>query len=240
MRRYIVSAFVVTTLTLPAVGHASTWEIDPAHTSAQFAIRHLMVSTVRGDFRKVSGRVNLDDQDATKSTVEANIDVASINTGIEKRDEHLKSPDFFDVAKYPVMTFKSKKIQKAGGEGKYKITGDLTLHGATKEVVLDFEGNLKPVKDPMGKTRVGGMASTKLNRKDFGLTWNKALETGGVVVGDDVTVTIDLEMTQADATATTAPTTIPVTTQKAMDKAADTVMDRAMNKAMDKVLPTGK
>jgi len=241
MRRYIVSTFMAATLALPAVGGASTWEIDSVHSSAQFAIRHLMVSTVRGDFRKVTGTINLDDQDATKSTIEANIDVASINTGIEKRDDHLKSPDFFDVAKYPSMTFKSKKVQKAGGEGKYKITGDLTLHGITKEVVLDFEGNLKPIKDPMGKTRVGGMASTKLNRKDFGLAWNKALETGGVVVGDDVTVTIDLEMTQADAAATAAPVTAPGAAQKVMEKAADKAMDKAadkvMDKAMEKVMP---
>jgi polyisoprenoid-binding protein YceI len=241
MRRLIVSTFAIVTLALPALGQASTWEIDSAHSSAQFAVRHLMVSTVRGDFRKVSGAVNLDDKDPTKSTVDATIDVTSINTGIEKRDDHLKSPDFFDVAKYPSMTFKSKKIQSAGGEGKYKITGDLTLHGATKEVVLDFEGNLKPVKDPMGKTRVGGMASTKLNRKDFGLTWNKALETGGVVVGDDVTVTIDLEMTQAEATATTAPVTAPGAAQKVMEKAADKAMDKAkdqiMDKAMEKVMP---
>src|SRR5690242_7989997 len=110
MRRLMVSALAVATLALPTSGRASTWEIDPAHTSAQFAIRHLMVSTVRGDFRKVTGTVNLDDQDATKSTVEANIDVASLNTGIEKRDSHLKSPDFFDVAQYPTMAFKSKKI----------------------------------------------------------------------------------------------------------------------------------
>jgi polyisoprenoid-binding protein YceI len=188
-----------------------------------------MVSTVRGDFRKVTGTVTLDDKDPTKSTVDATIDVSSINTGIEKRDDHLKSPDFFDVAKYPSMTFKSKKIQNAGGEGKYKITGDLTLHGTTKEVVLDFEGNLKPVKDPMGKTRIGGIASTKLNRKDFGLAWNKALETGGVVVGDDVTITIDMEMTQAEAIASTTPATVSGAAQKAVGNAAD--------KAMDKVIP---
>jgi len=236
MRRLLVSTFAVVTLVLPTVGQASTWEIDPAHTSAQFAVRHLMVSTVRGDFRKVTGTVNLDEQDVTKSMVEANIDVASINTGIEKRDNDLKSPNFFDVAQYPTMTFKSKKIQKEG-EGKYKITGDLTLHGVTKEVTLDFEGNLTPVKDPMGKTRIGGMASTKLNRKDFGLTYNKALETGGVVVGDDVTVTIDVEMTQAGATATITPTALPVSTQKVMDKAADKATDKVMDKAMEKAMP---
>ena len=236
MRRYVVSAFLAVTLTVPALGRASVWEIDSAHTSAQFAIRHLMVSTVRGDFRKVSGKVNLDEQDVTNSTVEATIDVASINTGIAKRDDHLRSPDFFDVAKHPAMTFKSKKIQKGASDGNYKITGDLTLHGVTKEVVLDFEGNLKPVKSPQGKTLIGGMATTKINRKDFGLTWNAALETGGVAVGEEVTITIDIEMTQAGSAAATAPTTIPAAAQKAIDQAAEQVMDRAM----DKALPGGK
>lgn len=238
MRCFIVSTFAVVTLALPALGQATTWEIDPAHSSAQFAIRHLMVSTVRGDFRKVSGTVNLDDKDPTKSTVDATIDVSSINTGIEKRDNHLKSPDFFDVAKYPTMTFKSKKIQKAEGEEKFKVTGDLTLHGTTKEVVLDFDGNLKPIKDPTGKSKIGGTASTKLNRKDFGLTWNKALETGGVVVGDDVTVTIDLEMTQAEATASATPVSVSEATQKAAENAAGKVLDKAADKVMPN--PQGK
>lgn len=233
MHRLIVSTFAVVTLALPTLGQASTWEIDSAHSSAQFAIRHLMVSTVRGDFRKVSGTVTLDEKDLAKSTVDATIDVASINTGIEKRDDHLKSPDFFDVAKYPTMTFKSKKVQKAGGDGKYKITGDLTLHGATKEVVLDFEGNLTPIKDPMGKSKIGGTATTKLNRKDFGLTWNKALETGGVVVGDEVTITIDLEMAQAEASASATPASVSGAAQKAVENAAD----KAIDKAMDKVMP---
>jgi polyisoprenoid-binding protein YceI len=195
MRRIVVAVATILALGFPVRGSASMWEIDLAHTSAQFGIRHLMVSTVRGDFRKVTGTVNLDEEDVTKSTIDATIDVASINTGIEKRDEHLRSPDFFDAAKYPTMTFKSKKIETAG-EGKYKVTGDLTLHGMTKEVVLDVEGNLTPVKDPMGKTRIGGMATTKINRKDFGLAWSKTLETGGVVVGDEVTITIDTELTQ--------------------------------------------
>ena len=233
MRRHLAFTFVAMTLAVPAAGKASVWEIDPAHTSAQFAIRHLMVSTVRGDFRKVSGKVNLDDQDVTQSTVDATIDVASIDTGIAKRDDHLRSPDFFDVAKYPTMTFKSKKIQKGSGDGNYKITGDLTLRGVTKEVVLDFEGNLKPVKSPQGKTLIGGMATTKINRKDFGLTWNAALETGGVAVGEDVTITIDIEMTQPNTTATSTPTALPVSTQKVLENAAD----KAMDKAMDKVMP---
>ena len=229
MRRHLVVTFIAMTLAVPTVGKASVWEIDPTHTSAQFAIRHLMVSTVRGDFRKVSGKVNLDDQDVTKSTVDATIDVASIDTGITKRDDHLRSPDFFDVAKYPTMTFKSKKIQKGSGDGNYKITGDLTLRGVTKEVVLDFEGHLKPVKSPQGKTLIGGMATTKINRKDFGLTWNAALETGGVAVGEDVTVTIDIEMTQPNATAATTPTALPVSTQKVLENAADKARDKAMD-----------
>ena len=236
MRRHLAFTFIAITLAVPAAGKASVWEIDPAHTSAQFAIRHLMVSTVRGDFRKVSGKVNLDDQDVTQSTVDATIDVASIDTGIAKRDDHLRSPDFFDVAKHPTMTFKSKKIEKGSGDGNYKITGDLTLRGVTKEVVLDFEGNLKPVKSPQGKTLIGGMATTKINRKDFGLTWNAALETGGVAVGEDVTITIHIEMTQPNATAATTPTALPVSTQKVLENTAD----KAMNEATDKVMPVGK
>jgi polyisoprenoid-binding protein YceI len=238
MRRLIVSTFVIATLALPTLGQATVWEIDPAHTSAQFAIRHLMVSTVRGDFRKVSGKVDLNDQDVTKSTVEATIDVASVDTGIAKRDDHLRSPDFFDVAKYPTITFKSKKIQKGSGDGNLKITGDLTMHGVTKEVVLDFDGSLKPVKSPQGKTLIGGMASTKINRKDYGLTWNAALETGGVAVGEDVVITIDIEMTQAAQTATTAPAAMPVSTQNVVDKAMDKAVDKAMDKAMPN--PMGK
>jgi len=233
MRRHLAFTFIAMILAVPAAGKASVWEIDPAHTSAQFAIRHLMVSTVRGDFRKVSGKVNLDDQDVTKSTVDATIDVASIDTGIAKRDDHLRSADFFDVAKYPTMTFKSKKIQKGSGDGNYKITGDLTLRGVTKEVVLDFEGNLKPVKSPQGKTLIGGMATTKINRKDFGLTWNAALETGGVAVGEDVTITIDIEMTQPNTTATSTPTALPVSPQKVAENATD----KATDKAIDKVMP---
>lgn len=231
MRRILIASALTMTLGLPMSGRAAMYEIDSAHTSAQFAIRHLMVSNVRGDFRKVTGKVNLDENDVTKSTVEATIDVASINTGIAKRDEHLRGPDFFDVAKYPTMTFKSKKIEKAG-EGKLKVTGDLTLHGTTKEVVLNFEGNLTPVKDPMGKTRIGGMATTKINRKDFGLGWNKALETGGVVVGEETTITIDTELTQTQAAAA-VPTPIASGT---MQKAADKAMDKATDQAMDSVL----
>jgi polyisoprenoid-binding protein YceI len=235
MPRIVVAVATILALGFPVRGSASIWEIDPAHTSAQFGIRHLMISTVRGDFRKVTGTVNLNEQDVTKSTIDATIDVSSINTGIEKRDEHLRSPDFLDAAKYPTMTFKSKKIEKAG-EGKYKVTGDLTLHGTTREVVLDVEGNLTPVKDPMGKTRIGGMATTKLNRKDFGLAWNRPLETGGVVVGDEVTITIDTELTQPQAAAAAPAPTPTGAMQKTTDKAVDKVMDKATDKAMDSMM----
>lgn len=179
----------------PQVSGASTWQIDPAHTNAQFAVRHLMVSTVRGNFTKINGTVQLDDQDPTKSTIQATLDAASLDTRVEKRDQHLKSPDFFDVTKYPTLTFTSKKIQKVG-DGQFQVTGDLTIHGVTKEVVLKVEGQPQPFRDPTGVMRVGGLATTKINRKDFGLTWNQALETGGVLVGDDVDITIDVELVQ--------------------------------------------
>lgn len=195
MRRLLVSAIIVAVLGLPLLSHGAIWDIDPAHTSAQFAVRHLMVSTVRGEFSKVSGTVNLDEQDPTKSSLEATIDTASINTRVEKRDQHLKSPDFLDVAKYPTIAFKSKKIEKVS-DTNFKVTGDLTLHGVTKEVVLEVEGSTKASKDPSGNLRIGGVATTKINRQDFGVQWNKALETGGVVVGDEVTITIDVELTK--------------------------------------------
>jgi polyisoprenoid-binding protein YceI len=195
MRRFIFTALMVIALRAIALGDTSVWEIDPAHTSAQFAVRHLMVSTVRGEFGKTTGTLTLDGQDPTKSMLDATIDATSLNTRITKRDDHLKSPDFFDVAQYPTITFKSKKIESAG-EGKFKVTGDLTMHGITKEVMLNVEGSTKPTKDPAGKMRLGGGATTKINRKDFGLAYNKALETGGVLIGEDVDITIDVELTQ--------------------------------------------
>ena len=177
---------------MPSMALASDWDIDGGHSSAQFSVRHLMVSNVRGEFGKVTGTVKLDDKDITKSVVEATIDVGSINTRDEKRDGHLKSPDFFDVAKFPTITFKSKKV--AGKAGKLKVTGDLTIHGVTKEVVLDVEGPAKEAKDPWGNVKSGAAAFIKINRKDFGLGWNKALETGGVVVGEEVSITLDIEL----------------------------------------------
>jgi polyisoprenoid-binding protein YceI len=189
-RKFAHALFAVAALAAPSLARASAFDIDTAHSAASFSVRHLMVSNVRGDFGKVTGTV---DWDGKAGSVEATIDVSSINTRDEKRDGHLKSPDFFDVAKFPTITFKSTKIA-ADGKGKLKITGDLTIHGVTKSVVLNVEGPTAESKDPWGNTKIGAAATTKINRKDFGLGWNKALETGGVVVGDEVSITIDLEL----------------------------------------------
>jgi len=159
-------------------------------------VRHQMVSNVKGSFDKYTGTVDINDKDITKSKVEVSIDTNSINTNVQKRDEHLRSADFFDVANFPTMTFVSKKVVKAGKD-KLKVTGYLTLHGVTKEVVLDVEGPSKESRDPMGKTRSGATASTKINRKDFGLVWNKVLETGGVAVGEEVAISLEIEMIKA-------------------------------------------
>lgn len=182
-------------LAVPALSRASTWEIDPAHSSAQFAVRHLMISTVRGKLGTVTGVVNFDESDPTKSSVEASIDAAGVDTGDAKRDEHLRTPDFLDTAKYPTVTFKSKKVEKVSDDH-YKVTGDLTLHGVTKNVTLDVQGTPKPLTDPFGNVKLGGSATTRFNRQDFGIAWSKALDGGGVVVGNDVDVTIDVEVTK--------------------------------------------
>lgn len=199
MKRLLTATAALFALALPQLASAAAWEIDASHSAAQFSVRHLMVSNVRGSLGAVKGTVNWDGKDASKASVEATIDVSGINTGDGKRDGHLKSPDFFDVAKYPTITFKSTKVAAAGA-GKLKVTGDLTLHGVTKQVVLDVEGPAAEVKDPWGNIKSGAVATTKLNRKDFGLGWNKVLETGGVAVGEEVAVIIDLELQQkADA-----------------------------------------
>lgn len=193
MKRLLASVTTIIALSLPALAAATTWNIDPDHSNIGFKVRHLMVSNVKGSFEKHNGVVDINDKDITKSKVEISIDTASINTNVKKRDDHLRSPDFFDVAKYPAMTFVSKKVAKAGKD-KLKVTGDLTLHGITREVVLDVEGPTGESKDPWGAIRRGAVASTKINRKDFGLVWNAALETGGVTVGDEVTISLEIEM----------------------------------------------
>ncbi len=184
--------------------HASEWDIDAAHSTAQFSVKHMMVTTVRGQFDKVTGLVTLDDKDPTKSKVDVKIDASTINTREPKRDAHLKSADFFDVQKYPEIRFTSTKIAKAGKD-KYKVTGDLTMRGVTKPVTLDVHAPATEMKSPFGQTVRGLTAKGKLNRKDFGLNWNKALETGGVLVGDDIALDIDAELVRKDQASAEAP-----------------------------------
>jgi polyisoprenoid-binding protein YceI len=167
------------------------YQIDSAHSSAQFTVRHMMISNVRGDFTKVSGGIVYDPADPANSSIDATIDAASINTRDAQRDGHLKSADFFDVEHFPTLTFRSKAVAVHDGEG--KVTGDLTIHGVTREVVLLVEGPTPEAKDPWGNLRIGATAATKINRKDFGLSYNAALEAGGVLVGEEVKITIDVE-----------------------------------------------
>ena len=190
MKRLALAALAL--VALPALAQTSTWTIDSSHTHAAFTVRHLVISNVRGEFGKTTGTLTLDEGDVTRSKVEATIDVASVNTREPKRDEHLKSPDFFDVAKFPTMTFKSTKVEKAGA-GKLKVTGDLTLRGVTKPVVLDVEGPTAEIKDPRGNTRRGVSATATINRKDFGVAWSKLIEAGPVV-GDEVKIEIEAEL----------------------------------------------
>jgi polyisoprenoid-binding protein YceI len=193
MRRVVFAVAVVFLALFPVLCQGATYAIDPEHSSIQFKVRHLMVSYVKGVFQKVQGVIDIDDKDITRSKVKVTIDTESINTGVAKRDEHLRSADFFDVSKYPAMTYISKKVMKSG-EGRLKVVGDLTLHGITREVILDVEGPSNETKDPWGKIRRGASAVATINRRDFGLTWNKALETGGVVVGDEVIINLEVEM----------------------------------------------
>lgn len=176
---------------LPVLAHADTWQIDPAHTNVEFTVRHMMISNVKGQFQKTAGTITVNGSDAASAQIDATIDASSVDTRVERRDMHLKSPDFLDVAKYPTITFKSTKVE-ADGPNKWKVTGDLTLHGVTKPVVVDVESSGAPV-SMGGKTHAGASATTKIKRSDFGLTWNKALEAGGVMVGDEVAISIDVE-----------------------------------------------
>ncbi len=173
-----------------------TWKLDPAHSSADFKVRHMMISNVKGSFSGLSGTLTEHTVDSTLSSVDASIDVATVTTGDPQRDGHLKSADFFEVEKYPTMAFKSTKVERKG-EAEYRVTGDLTLHGVTKPVVLDVEGPTAPGKDPWGNTRIGISATGKINRKDFGLNWNAALETGGILVGEDVHITVEAQFIKA-------------------------------------------
>ena len=194
---------LLTLLTLAGVAAAQqTYDIDSSHSSAQFSVRHMMISNVKGEFTKVSGSIAYDPANLAASKIDASIDTTTINTRDAKRDEHLKSPDFFDTAKFPLLTFRSKQVSKVGG--KLQAKGDLTMHGVTREVVLYIDGPTPELKDPWGNLRFGVSASTKLNRKDWGLGWNKALESGGVLVGEEVTITLDIEAVRTAAPQTSA------------------------------------
>ena len=197
LSRIAILAGLAVALSLPAVAATSDWKIDPQHSSAQFSVRHMAISTVRGAFNKVTGTIALDDKDIAKSTVDVTIDVTTVDTHEPSRDNDLRSDKFFDVAHFPTMTFKSKKVEQLA-PGKLKVTGDLTIRASTKEFVLDVDGPTAPIKDPWGFQRSAATATTKVNRQDFGVKWNATLDNGGVVVADDVSITIDVEMVKKD------------------------------------------
>jgi polyisoprenoid-binding protein YceI len=186
MKKWLTVTGLVAILTAHAFAATSTWQIDPAHANAQFTVRHLGISNVQGEFTKISGTIELDDTDISKSSVNATIDVASVDTRVQKRDDDLRSPNFFDAAKFPTMTFQSTKIWSTG-DGTAKMTGNLTIKGVTKEVTLDVTGPTPPIK-AMGGTRRGVSATTKINRQDFGVSADPG------VVGNDITIMLDLEM----------------------------------------------
>jgi polyisoprenoid-binding protein YceI len=191
MRKHLTWPLFAIAVAAPLAG--ATWQIDSSHSSAQFAVRHMMVSNVRGEFSGVRGTVESDPATPAQSKIDVTIDATTVNTREAKRDAHLKTADFLDVEKHPAMTFRSKRVEPAG-PGKLKVTGDLTLRGTTREVVLDVEGPSAPV-TMRGTQRTGASATTRISRSDFGLTWNRAIEAGGVVVGDEVTITLDVELT---------------------------------------------
>jgi polyisoprenoid-binding protein YceI len=186
-----IAIAIAIVVALPVLAHADTWQIDSSHTSVEFTVRHMMISNVKGQFQKTTGTITANGNDPASAKIDVTIDASSVDTRVERRDAHLKSPDFLDVAKFPTITFKSTKVE-AAGPNKWTMTGDLTIHGVTRPVVLDVEGSGSPIQ-VMGHTRAGASATTKIKRSDFGLTWNKALETGGVLVGDDIAISIDLE-----------------------------------------------
>ena len=193
MKRLFLAASAALVFCAPSFAQSSSWSIDPHHSSANFSIRHMMVSNVRGGFSKVSGTINYDGKDVTHAAVDAAIDTTTINTQEPNRDKHLSGPEFFDVAKYPLMTFKSKKITPAG-EGRYKMIGDLTLHGVTKEVALNLDELSPQIKDKDGNLHMGASANGKINRKDFGISYGGVLDNGGAMIGDDVSLNIDVEL----------------------------------------------
>lgn len=185
----------MSTLTVPQAA-ISTWNLDPVHSVAEFKVKHMMISNVKGQFTVLKGTLHLDENDIANSTVEASIDAASINTREPQRDVHLKSPDFFDVEKFPTLSFKSSKVHE-NGDGELAVTGDLTIHGVIRPVTFAVEGPTPATKDPWGNQRRGLSATTKINRKDFGVSYNAALEAGGILVGEEVTIMLDIQFVKA-------------------------------------------
>jgi polyisoprenoid-binding protein YceI len=192
MKRFI-SIIIAAALLAPLHALAATYNIDPAHTTIGFKVKHLMISNVKGVFEKFKGTVNIDEKDITRSKVDVSIDMASVNTNITKRDDHLRSPDFFDVTRFPTMTFVSTRVEKAGADA-LKVTGDLTIKGVTRKVILNVEGPTGEIKSPQGDVKRGASATATVNRQDFGVSWSKRLDGGGVVVADDVHISIDTEL----------------------------------------------
>lgn len=195
--RTIFSIIIAAQASMPAfAAGGDIWNIDPRHSSAHFIVKHMMISNVGGDLGHITGTVEYNGKDLTKATVKANIDASSIDTHEPNRDAHLKSPDFLNVDKFPSISFRSKKVEPEE-KGKFKLIGDLTICGITKEVALDAEGPSAPIKDPHGNTRIGVSADAVINRKDFGINFNKTIDNGGALVGDDIKVELNIEMTQA-------------------------------------------
>jgi polyisoprenoid-binding protein YceI len=192
MFRFLTCVVAALALAIPAVADVESWQIDPAHSAAHFSVRHFGISNVRGSFTKMSGTVQYDPNDPAKTRIEAVIDAGSIDTRVEARDKDLRSPNFFDVEKYPTLIFKSKRAEPVGN-GKLKLIGDLTIHGVTKEVALDVDGPTQPFQDPRGNLHMGASAGTKINRKDFGVSGSPA------IVGDEVSIIIDVEVVKPGA-----------------------------------------
>jgi polyisoprenoid-binding protein YceI len=184
----------MSTLAIPQTA-TTTWNLDPSHSIAEFKVKHMMIANVKGQFSRITGTLTRDESDLTASEVDVIIEASSIETRDAQRDAHLKSGDFLDVEKFPSLSFKSTSVHFVGGE--LKVEGALTIHGVTRQVTFAVEGPTPAMKDPWGNTRIAISATTKINRKDFGLTWNAALETGGILVGEEVTITLDVEFVQA-------------------------------------------
>jgi len=184
------------TATAPATTGVTTWNIDPGHSHAEFKVKHMMISNVKGAFGGITGTLKLDAANPGHSSVEATVPVSTLNSSDEQRDSHLKGADFFDAEKFPTFTFKSTNVTRQAA-GAHSVAGELTLHGVTRPVTFDVDGPSEPGKDPWGNIRIGLSATAKINRKDFGLGWNAALETGGVLVGEDVTITLEIQFIRA-------------------------------------------